>query len=46
MEEMLVDCCITFLKIIEKLKDSGQISQEEYDSQIKLKVEFLSRFGL
>ncbi|MHB8065196.1 MAG: hypothetical protein ACYDG2_21730 [Ruminiclostridium sp.] len=45
MEQILVDCCTKFLKIIENLKDAGKITQAEYIEMAKLKIEFLSSLG-
>ena len=42
MEQILVDCCMKFLKFIENLKDIGRITQDEYDEMAKSKVVFLS----
>lgn len=42
MEQILVDCCMRFLKFIKNLKDTGRITQAEHDEMAKSKIEFLS----
>lgn len=46
MDHVLVDICKEFLELIETLKRTGKITQDEYDDMAKLKIEFLSRHSL
>ncbi len=45
MEELIVDCCIKFLKLAENCKESGKITQEQYNDMVRSKIEFLSNHG-
>ncbi len=45
MEELLADCCIKFLELIENLKMNGKITREEFCILSKPKIEFLSHHG-
>lgn len=42
--EMIYDCCIHMIKLLDRMLEQNQISRDEYDDHIKLKKEFLSKF--
>lgn len=46
MEQVLADCCKVFLKIINNLRESGEINQAEFEEMASLKIEFLSKIDL
>lgn len=45
MEELLADCCIKFLELIENLKTIGKITEEEFYILSESKLDFLSHHG-
>ena len=46
MENELFECCEMMLQLLKQLKDSGQITEEEYVNHIKLKLEFLNEYKI
>ena len=44
MEKELFECCKMMVQLLKQLKDSGQITEEEYEKHIEKKVEFTNNY--
>jgi hypothetical protein len=44
MEQLLAQSCEKILEILKKMRDSGQISGQEYEKHASLKLKFLQSY--
>lgn len=44
-EEQLKEMCIIMIKLLDKLKNNGQISDAEYNEHVRMKRQFLEYFN-
>ncbi len=40
--ELLSDCCIHMIKLLDRMLEQNQINTDDYENHIRLKKEFLS----
>jgi hypothetical protein len=45
MKELLVDCCEKTIILLDNLLREKGITQEEYDTHIKMKLDFISKIN-